>query len=268
MLRRILRVILFTLARITLEKHKPTVVAIVGEGKTEIAREAIYIALKNSLPARRNLEAPNAEFVLPLTILGANEYPTSFYGWLKILAKSIIQLLLLPPHKNTLILEIESTKKEIFNYFWNITRPTILVRCGKTPFLSSYRVTQKTFTIKETKDLSGYLKTAIKVAESLGVSRREAKESLKTFDLPKARINIFPSRNGGIVIDVTYQYFPTNPKALEEILEAIPGKKIFLSTNQKISEDLKIGRGEVAIITGPHQKMWPFIKGLAKVQWT
>lgn len=260
--------ILFVLARAALEKHHPTVIAIVGEGKTGIVREAIYTAIKEMLPTRRNLEAPNAEFVLPLTVLGAREYPLTIFSWLAILLRSVAQILILPAHKNVLILEIETTRKEVFNYFWNITRPAILVRCGKTPLLSTKQTAPKTFTVRETGDLSGYLETAIRVAESLKIKREAAKESLKNLELPKARINILPSKNGGIVVDATYQYFPTNAEALEEILEALPGKKIFLAAGQDIPGDLKIKKGEIAVLTGLNRKLWTLIARLTKSQWT
>ncbi len=267
-LRRILRLVLFVLARAALKKHQPAVIAIVGEGRTEIAREAIYQSLKNYLPVRRNLEAPNAEFVLPLTVLGAREYPPTTPAWLKTLIKSVAHLLFLPPHKNVLVLEIESTRKEVFDYFWNIARPTILVRCGETPLLSANQSAPQTFKVRETEDLSGYLEMAVRVAGSFKISRRKARQALENFDLPKARINVLPSRNGGIVVDATYHYFPTNPEALEEILEALPGKKIFLAADQKIPNDLKIKKGEIAILTGPHRKLWPVIAKLSKTQWT
>lgn len=267
-LRRILRVILFVLARAALEKHHPTVIAIVGEGKTGIVREAIYTAIKEKLPARRNLEAPNAEFVLPLTVLGVHEYPLSVFRWLIVLFRSAAQLLILPAHKNVLILEIEAPRREVFDYFWNITRPAILVQCGKTPTLTRHQTAPKTFTVRETGDLSGYLETAIRVAENLGIGRKDARESLKNLELPKARINILPAKSGGIVVDATYQYFPTSSQALEEILEALPGRKIFLHAGQNIPDDLKIKKGEIAVLTGPNRKLWTLITRLTKPQWT
>ncbi len=266
-LRRTLRTVLFVLARAALKKHHPTVVAIVGEGKTEIVREAIYTAIKEALPARRNLEAPNAEFVLPLTILGARNYPLSIPRWLSFLLRSALQLLLLPAHQNVLILEIGATRREVFDYFWNITRPAILVRCGKAPFLSPHQTAPKTFLVRETRDLSGYLETAVRVAEALKVKRRDAREALKKLELPKARINILPSRNGGIIVDATYHYYPPNPKALEEVLEALPGKKIFLTAGQEIPEDLKIKKGEVAVLTGSNRELWTLIARLTRTSW-
>jgi len=267
-LRRILRIILFSLARTALQKHRPTVVAIVGEGKTGIIREAIYAALKERFPVRRNLEAPNAEFVLPLAVLGITEYPLSIGSWVATLLRSIARLLLLPSHSHILILEIEYTRKESFDYFWNIAKPKVLVICGPTPFLSPTQTAPQIIRVAETPDLSGYMKAALRVAEGLGIPRGAARQNLQNFDLPKARINILPAKHGGLLVDATYQYFPANPQALDEVLEALPGKKIFLSPKQKVSGTLKIKKGEVAILTGPHRKMWTILARLTRSPWT
>jgi hypothetical protein len=133
-LRRILRKILASLSKWALKKHKPEIVAIAGEGKTAIAREAIHKVIKSKYPVRRNIEAPDAELVLPLIILGAKEYPGSYLGWLKILARSVGLLLFRPAHKHYLVLEIAYSHKEIFNYFWDLTNPNILVICGNAPY--------------------------------------------------------------------------------------------------------------------------------------
>lgn len=267
-LRRVLRLILFILARVALNKHHPTVIAIVGEGKTGIVREAIYAAIKEKLPVRRNLEAPNAEFVLPLTVLGAPEYPLSAIGWIRVLLQSVGQLIFLPPHPNVLILEIEYTRKEIFDYFWNITKPKILVVCGTAPLLSPEQTAPRVVRVEETPDLTGYMRAALKVAGYLDVSRQEAQKNLRNFDLPKARINILPAKGGGMIVDATYQYFPPNSKALDEILEATPGKKIFLSPQQDIPDNLKIRRGEIAVLLGPQRKMWVLLTRLTQSSWT
>jgi hypothetical protein len=267
-LRRILRIILFFLARAALQKHRPTVIAIVGEGKTGIVREAIYTVLKKHFPTRRNLEAPNAEFVLPLAVLGAKEYPLTVAGWLKVLLRSSGRLLLRPPFPHTLVLEIEYTRKEAFDYFWNITEPEVLVVCGGTPFLSPDQTAEKVFRTKETPNLSGYLEVAIKVARIFDISKKEAEEDLRDFRLPKARINILPAKDGGMIVDATYHYLPPSPVALEEVLEAIPGRKIILSPQKDIPENIKVRRGEIAVITGPYRKMWTYPAKLAKSPWT
>ncbi|OGC44787.1 hypothetical protein A2V54_01405 [candidate division WWE3 bacterium RBG_19FT_COMBO_53_11] len=267
-LRRLLRVILFFLARAALKKHRPTVVAIVGEGKTGIVREAIYSVLREHFPTRRNLEAPNAEFVLPLAVLGAREYPLTITGWLSILVKSLARLLLRPPYHHILVLEIEYTRKDVFDYFWNITEPEVLVICGETPFLSRGQTAQKIFRTKETPNLTGYLETALKVAQEFGIPKKEAQRNLQDFHLPKARIDILPAKDGGMIVDATYHYLPSSRVALEEVLEALPGRKIILSPQKEIPSNFKVHRGEIAVVTGPYRKMWTYLAKLSESPWT
>jgi len=266
-LRRGLRFILFWLAKWALKKHEPEVIAIVGDGKTAIVREAIYTVLKSRFPTRRNIEAPDAEFVLPLTILGTKRYPHSILEWVATVLKSVGQLITLPRHKHFLVLEIGYTRKEIFDYFWKITEPRVLVVSGSAPYLSQDQKAPDQIKVRETEDFKGYFNTAIKVAKIFGLSKKESEESLKNFSLPKARIRILPVKEGGIVVDATYEYFPPNQQALEEILESLPGKKIVLTPKNSLEKVKPIGQGEVAIVTGPSRKMWSFLLKLTKKQW-
>lgn len=263
-LRRVLRLILFLLARWALNKHKPSVIAIAGEGKTGIIREAIYTVLKHRFPVRRNLEYPDAEFVLPLTVLGAAEYPTNSFGWLRVVLRSIAQLTFLPPHKHFLVLEIGYTNKEIFDYFWQITQPQVLIICGNAPYLT--QSAPHTFKVKETPDLKGYLQTAHKVAQHFRISKEERQKALQNFTLPPARIRLYPATGGGLIIDATYQYFPPSKEALEEILESLPGKKIILTPKTR-DKPKNIRDGEVAVLIGPARKMWSDLLRLAKTPW-
>jgi len=62
-------------ARLLLRRHKPTIVAITGSvGKTS-TKDAIYVAIKDSVRARKSQKSFNSEIGVPLTILGL---PT---GW-------------------------------------------------------------------------------------------------------------------------------------------------------------------------------------------
>jgi hypothetical protein len=270
LLRRGLRKILAELSRQALKKHKPEIVAVVGEGKTGIAREAIYHALKSEPPVRRNVEAPDAEFVLPLIILGVEEYPRSYFTWVKTLARSVGQLLFRPAYKHRLVLEISYTNKKIFDYFWNLTHPGILVICGEAPYLSANQTADQVFRVKDTKSLRPYLKTAIEVAKIFGIKESKTQQALADFSLPQARIKVFVSKKGGLIVDATHQYYPPSGKTVEEILEALPGKKIFITpANQKqiMGKSIKIKRGEIGVISGPKKKMWPVILELAKTPW-
>lgn len=276
-LRRGLRKILACLSRWALKKHKPQIIAVVGEGKTGIAREAIYRVVKNKYPARRNTEAPDAEFVLPLIILGIHEYPRSYLSWLKVLVKTAGHLLLRPAHKHLLVLEIGYSNKEIFDYFWELTRPSILVICGDAPYLSKDQTAKNTLTIKEPDDLelrlpkadkvslAPYLRAAIKIAKILRIDEKEAKRALAGFSLPAARIRIFNSKSGGLIVDATHQYYPPSEEALDEVLEALPGRKISIAPGQ--TPKSRVEKGEIGVILGPKKKMWPVLLELTKTPW-
>lgn len=271
-LRRGLRKILAYLSQWALKKHKPEIIAVVGEGKTGIAREAIYRTLKSKYPVRRNIEAPDAEFVLPLIILGTEEYPRSYFAWLKILLRSTGQLLLRPPYKHLLILEIGYSNKEIFDYFWDLTHPSLLVTCGNASYLSKDQAAEKTIIIKETGNLKPYLKAAVEAAKFFGIDRKTAKRSLVNFSLPSARIQVLPAKAGGLLVDATHQYYPPLEESVDEVLEALPGKKIFFTPDtlkqaQHKPLQLEISKGEVGVILGQKKKMWPIILELAKTPW-
>lgn len=266
-LRRLLRIVLFWLARWALRKHEPEVIAIVGEGKTAIVREAIYTILKTRFPTRRNIEAPDAEFVLPLTVLGTKAYPPSILGWVATIAKSVAQLVVLPEHKHFLVLEIGYTRKETFDYFWEITNPKVLVICGKAPYLSKDQKAKNQIRVTETEDLKGYFNTATRVAKLYGIEKKEAEDALFNFTLPKARISILPAKDGGVVVDASYEYFPPNQETLEEILEALPGKRTILTPKDPPEKVDAISKGEVAVVIGPSQKMWPILLKLTKKSW-
>jgi len=228
-LRKALRLLLFVLSRWTIKKHEPTVIAILGNGQTGVIREAIYSTLKHHFPSRRNLETPDAEFVLPLTVLGTRSYPKTYAEWLFTLTKSVAQLLLLPKHKNFLILEIGHTKKETFDYFWKISQPQVAVICGDAPYLSKKYKAKKVVKVKEERGLKGYFDAALRVGRHFGISTKSAKEALANFTLPKARIRVLPAKGGGTIIDATYEYLPPKKEALDEVLENFAGKKIVVS---------------------------------------
>ena len=73
--RRFLRRILKILTQAVIKKHNPTIIALVGERGTSVPREVLYHVLHKHRPTRRNIESPEAEFVVPLTIIGAEHYP-------------------------------------------------------------------------------------------------------------------------------------------------------------------------------------------------
>ncbi|MEX1061642.1 MAG: hypothetical protein WEC39_00830 [Patescibacteria group bacterium] len=268
-LRVLLKAILKFLSRAAIKKHRPTVISVIGEGKTGIAREAIYTVLKEEFPTRRNLEYPFADFALPLTILGVKNYPTNYAEWARVLIKTILQLLFLPPHKNFLVLEVGYVYKPTFDYFWQITQPDVLVICGTAPYLSKDQTAPKIIKVKEPANLKDYLAAAQKVGNIFDISPIQSQKALAHFKLPQARIRIIPSLLGGVIVDATYQYFPPDKKAVEEIFKALPGKRIEISP-QNLTEGITKAQSkenQTIVLTGPYVKMWPTLTALARDPW-
>ncbi|NIT04326.1 hypothetical protein GTO10_05405 [Candidatus Saccharibacteria bacterium] len=268
LLRRTLRFALLLLSRWVIRKHEPTVIAILGNGQTATAREATYHVLKHHFPTRRNLETPDAEFVLPLTVLGTRSYPKTYAEWLLILLKSATQLLILPKHKNFLVLEIGYTRAETFDYFWKITQPQVAVVCGDAPYLSKEYKAPKTVRVKEAKGLRGYFDAAVRVGKLFGIPPKAAKDALANFTLPKARIRILPAKEGGIIIDATHEYLPPKKEALDEVLENFAGKKIVVSEKSIAKAPRRVKAGEVVVLIGPSKKLWPVLLELSDRLWT
>ena len=80
--KRIVVSILTTESKIVLRRHKPTIVAITGSvGKTS-TKDAIYAAIKDSVPARKNQKSFNSEIGVPLTILGLQNGWSNPFVWL------------------------------------------------------------------------------------------------------------------------------------------------------------------------------------------
>lgn len=262
-LRRGLRIILKQLTQAVLAKHKPKIIALVGESQTAIAREALYIVLHEHFPTRRGIEAPEAEFVIPLTIFGAESYPQTIFGWLKTLAKTVAQTTFFKPHFHILILEMTTGLTEILNYWLEITKPDILITCGRHP--QSGYITEET-AIRLPKVRNGYLepykKLALKIGQELAIPEKEILDGLSKFSLPSPRIRILPGEAGNLVVDATYKYFPPSLKSLEEVLAPLSGNKIWIRST-KDWQEAKVKPKDVIVILGLRKELLEVVEEAA-----
>lgn len=259
-LRRALRLVLKHLTRAVLDKHKPQIIALVGRHETAIAREALYTVLHEHLPTRQNIEAPEAEFVIPLTIFGTNFYPQSVAGWLKIIVKTAIQLGTLKPHANILILEMTTKKEEILDYWLEITRPKIVVACGSYPPSKLIR-RENTIHLSSPptpktpeERLAPYRKLALEIGRSFGLKDETMSQDLAKFSLPLPRLRVLPGKEGNMVIDATYEYFPPQKEALAEVLQPLSGEKVWIRS-KKDWREARIRPQEVIVISGPRKDL-------------
>lgn len=259
-LRRGLRIVLRHLTQAVLKKHKPKIIALVGESQTAIAREALYTVLHEHFPTRRSIEAPEAEFVIPLTIFGTDSYPQNIYAWLKILVKTVAQTIFFKPHFHILILEMTTGLTEILNYWLEITKPDILITCGRHP--QSGYITEET-AIRLPKVRNGYLKPykklALKIGQELAIPEKEILDGLSKFSLPAPRIKILPGEKGNLVIDATYKYFPPPLKSLEEVLAPLSGNKVWIRC-PKDWKEAEVKPQDVVVILGPRKELLEVIE--------
>ncbi|MEI7620428.1 MAG: UDP-N-acetylmuramoyl-tripeptide--D-alanyl-D-alanine ligase [Candidatus Falkowbacteria bacterium] len=125
-MKKILQLILKTMAKMVLAKYKPEVIGITGSvGKTS-TKEAVYAVLKDKFHIRRSLKNYNNELGVPLTILGIDSPGKSIIGWIKVLGY-FLKLLIIKDknYPSVLILEMGIDRPGDMKYLISIVRPKI-----------------------------------------------------------------------------------------------------------------------------------------------
>lgn len=212
------------LTTLTIKKHKPTVICILGEGETSIAREILYENIHQKFPARRNLEILEAEFGIPLTVLGILSYPDSILKWTALVAMAIARIFYLKPYKHFLILELPEIDSAITRFWLGKLNPQYILIQGK--FNTAVKMPQsKTY------------KDVLLLLGKLGIDKI-------TKELPQARIKVCKGINNSTIIDATFFYTPSPMQAVLEIIDkdtaglpAQAGKIILLSDSKKDQTD-------------------------------
>ncbi len=131
------RMILFfleQLAKWRLKKIKPEIIGVTGSvGKTS-TKDAIFVALAETLPTYCSKQSYNTEFGALLTILGQKSGLSSPLSWLWTLLRGFISTIRLkePPYKN-LILEMGADKPGDIEYLVKHVKPQIGVFTNVKP---------------------------------------------------------------------------------------------------------------------------------------
>lgn len=121
--------LLKVLAKATIKKYQPQIIAVTGSvGKTS-AKEALACVLSNKFSVRHGKKNYNNEIGLPLTILGANlTAGKNIFAWLAIFWQSIFNLLKTDKHyPKVLILEMGADRPGNISYLTNIAPPHVAV---------------------------------------------------------------------------------------------------------------------------------------------
>ena len=271
-LRIVLRNCLGFLSRITLEKHKPKVIAILGDNSSSLVRELIYSYINSNHKVRRNIENTYSEFSIPLTIFGTLYYPDNLFSWLKVILKTSFQYFYLKPYSHFLILQIHFIDDKIFSYWLNAINADLIIDTDnyKTDAKNKISLTKSDVT----KISSNYLpEKVISGLSSIGV--KKASRHLLNLESPQTRIRILPAKNKSIILDASHFYYPVNLESVLELAESFPGDKYFYSSNKdeyklvpknyrKVYEISSLIPAEsIIIIRGSKDKSSNIIKSLA-----
>lgn len=277
--RRLGRLLLKLLTQAVLRKHRPEIIALIGDGPTSLMREALYTVFHEEYPTRRNLEPPEAEFSVPLTIIGRPTYPTRGWEWPFLIFKTVLQLIFLKSYRHYLILEMGTTNKEIFLYWLETARPQLIIIVGRlSPDLEENLPHTKIMKAEAVslENFAPYQQLSLKVAELYGIDGARARRHLLTLAWPPSRVNLVNTKEGKIILDATYHYRPIPWTAVLEIAEGLPGDKIVVldesltlqETPQikypiiKILDAEKIKEYAVIILRGPKSKFKKFTERL------
>lgn len=230
-LRKIGRLVLGEISSAVIKKHHPTILAVVGDGPTAVCKELIYLAVNQSFAARRNLETPDVEFSLVLSVIGTEEYPTTLSRWIFLTLKTLWQLLILKPYPHFLILEMSPARQQTLLYWLKITHPQLTIICGNPP---SFILPRKLETYRLTHSEIGRLKEEIiQIVERFGVDREKAIKAMSGVPFSPTRIRLFSGPDQILVVDATHYYYPVPLAAATELVEDLQGDKAIV-TDEKV----------------------------------
>jgi|GEM_PF-1896047 len=225
--RRFIRKILGYITLRTLQKHQPIIISVAGGGPTSLIREAIFSVVTEKLPTRRNIELPEAEFSIPLTVLGYPDYPSSYSKWIWVIIKSFIQLFTVKAFKHALVLELKPSKTSVMAYWLSILNPEILIQLGTTV----YEFTPTDFGLFRNYNIddsstAGYEHIATEVGNYLHMDSLDIELGLAAIRFPEARIRLLPGINSSTVVDATHYYFPLKLASVLETISTGKGRLI------------------------------------------
>lgn len=222
--RRILRLTLGALAKLVLKKHNPDVIVVTGDGQTSIVRECLYTILYENYPTRRNIEFPESEFSIPLTVFGELSYPKPRWKWIPTILKILALLIKVKPYKHILIIEISNLNREVYEFWIKVLKPKFVVK-----------VPEKDLTNKETLP-TAVLNIINDVIKFYEIQSDYLIAQLNKINLPSSRIKLRKGENNSLIIDSRHYYFPTPLTSIFEVASAFDGRKIIFTD---IEDDLK-----------------------------
>lgn len=227
-IRAVFRRILGFLTVLTIRKHKPEIIVVTGNGQTSLAREYIYSLLYKKAPTRRNLEIPESEFSIPLTVFGEFSYPKNKLAWVPVILKVFILLIKNDSYKHTLILEVSDLDATSYNYWTKILNPKFTINID-----SSIELTSKENLIPNLKKLLSELIYYFKLDNSY------FENQVAKTNFPSPRINFKKGKFGEFIIDARHYYYPPALNSAIELTTNLTGRKIIYTKDKNDLEILK-----------------------------
>lgn len=168
------------LARLTLARYKPRVIAITGNvGKTS-AKEAIYAVANSRFYARKSEKNYNNELGVPLTIVGVSSAGRSVLGWIIRIARVCARLVWCR-YPDALILEMGVDKPHDMEYLLSIVKPDIAVftAVGEIPVHVEHFANAQALIREKTKLAAALEKTDMVIANGDVAAWNEMSEKTK-----------------------------------------------------------------------------------------
>ena len=126
MKRKIIKYILWFLAKLTLWRYKPMVIAVAGSTGKSSTKEAIYYALRNDFQVERSTSNLNTEIGLPLTIIQGDDAKKNIFLWLKNIFQTLsLVVIKRKDYPKILILEMSEDQPHLISYLAKLCRPKI-----------------------------------------------------------------------------------------------------------------------------------------------
>lgn len=275
--RRCLRTALRCLCRVIIGKHRPDVIAVLGTGPTSIIREAVYTLLHEKYPTRRNLESPESEFSVPLTVLGSPSYPTNDWQWFPLLFTIIRQIVTTKAYFHILVLEMGTDNLESLTYWLEITRPKFIIVSGESALPECVNG-DKTVLIKcpvaSFDDQGLYTNALTGLGHYYQIPEEDIKSVPKRSALPQSRIAVRRNSRGQFILDATYYYYPSPLQAVIEVAEVLPEPRAYILDRNLLKKEgprikdtvlpfgqkTDLSKYKTIVIRGPRTKMQTFLE--------
>ncbi len=207
------------LSRMAINKHKPIIIAVLGNNYASFAKEAIYAITSLRYNTRRNLENPDSEFSIPLTILGELSYPHTYTQWIHVIIKNTLRTAYLKPYNHLLVIQIKNITNPIHDYWLTRIRPQFIID-------TSNWTKENIEELLEGKIPDEF----IPILNALDIDIATSEEILKSNFFPTSRISIIPAKKDSYIIDARHYYFPPKVKTIVEIADSLGASKYLITS--------------------------------------